>query len=510
MSARVIGGPSHWRANLDELTIGTAQLRRATNDTMRLAGEATVAGGMLSGLTIMTPQGAMIGANTLAVSAGLVTLRAEIEVLSRGVQFAVAAYLEAETQVTTMVSLAMAPTAVVLSLIGATTSVNVPNDVYALAIQGTTAAVWTPVEAAFATLDQTVPGTKMVVGNTVGWMLGMDKSLWDIAPTQRTFGMLSYVLQLVGATQLAPYSVDNVTVEAAADGWQPRDTLGTAGATQAMGLLQEYAYEADTITIAKIGQPDGTEAYAVMYAGTTPLGDDSGPLGLLGQEAAFGATGVVESVAAESVYVEAATLEILEQAGVPAGATIIPMGYSQGGTHAVNIAMSPAVNTKYAVSDVLTVAAPTGQRRTDALDTNYVHIEHEHDKVTALTGAMNEGRLNRTTIEVQGYPEGDIQGGVFGPEHNFAVINEQLAAALDDPDVARATEVPLHKIEEKMLGPVAVQQFALTRQSPPPPTNPFRVPHAALKTQEPVNQQRPISIRPITEWLTGTAGRPVG
>ena len=74
-------------------------------------------------------------------------------------------------------------------------------------------------------------------------------------------------------------------------------------------------------------------------------------------------------------------MQILEQAGVPAGATIIPMGYSQGGTHAMNIAMSDKMKAKYAIPDVLTVAAPTGHRRTDDLSTNFVHIEHQHDKV---------------------------------------------------------------------------------------------------------------------------------
>src|SRR5699024_12150620 len=94
-----------------------------------------------------------------------------------------------------------------------------------------------------------------------------------------------------------------------------------------------------------------------------------------------------------------------EQAGVPAGATVIPMGYSQGGAHAMNVGVGQKMKSKYEVSDVLTVAAYTGHRRTDDMNTNLVHVEHEHDKVPALTGASNEGRLNRTTIEVEGRSE---------------------------------------------------------------------------------------------------------
>ena len=46
MSANVTGGPTHWRANLDELGLGAARLREATEQTMRLAGDAAAAGGM--------------------------------------------------------------------------------------------------------------------------------------------------------------------------------------------------------------------------------------------------------------------------------------------------------------------------------------------------------------------------------------------------------------------------------------------------------------------------------
>lgn len=507
MSARVTGGPTHWRANLDELTVGAAQLRHATDQTMRLAGEAAVAGGLLAGVTIMTPQGPLIGSNTVAISTGLISMRAEVEALTRGVQFAVAGYLEAEAQITNLVNLAVTPSAVVLSILGLTTDLNVPNDMYELAIRGTNNYIWAPVETVFTALDRTVPGSKMGMGHAIGWMYGLEENLWDVSPSQRTYGMLAHALQHFGLMQLAPYDVDNVTTNPATDGWQHRDNLEPDGSVQAMQLLHDYAYEPDTVTIAKIQQPDGSDAYAVMYAGTTPLGDDSGPLGLLQDNSAFGAAGVVEAVAADSVHVETATLEMLTAAGVPAGATIIPMGYSQGGTHAMNVAMSKTVKSKYDVSDVLTVAAPTGHRSTDDLSTNFVHVEHQHDKVTALTGASNEARLNRTTIEVHGYPEEEIEGGVFGPEHNYALINDQLTQALKDPEIARATDIPLGKLEMKMGGPVAIQQFALTRQQASQPQHPFGDPRGLKRSELPSAAPSLISVRPLDEWLTGTARR---
>lgn len=504
MSARVTGGPTHWRANLDELSLGSARLREATDQTMRLAGDAAAAGGLLAGVTIMTPQGPMIGANTVGISTGLIGMRAEVQTLTAGVEAAVAGYLEAEAQITNMVNLAVTPTAVVLSILGLTTSLNVPNDMYEIAIRGASNYVWAPVEAAFTVMDRTVPGSKFGMGNAIGWMFGLDTNLWDMNPSQRTYGMLAHTLQQVGLMQLAPYDIDNVTTQPAEDGWQQRAEIGTDGSMQAMTLLHDYAYEPDTVTIAKLAQPDGTDAYAVMYPGTTPLGDDSGPLGMLHDDAAFGTTGVVEAVAADSAHVEKATLQMLAQAGVPAGATVLPMGYSQGGIHAVNVGLSKKMKSKYDVSDVLTVAAPTGHRSTDDLSTNFVHIEHQHDKVTALTGASNDGRLNRTTVEVQGYPEQEVAAGVFGPEHNFSVLDQQLATALEDPKVARATDIPLQKIETKLGGAVAIQQFSLTRQQAPVPQHPFGGPRGLKRSDAASNM---ISIRPLDEWLTGTARR---
>ena len=500
MSANVIGGPTHWRANLDELTLGAAHLRQATEQTMQLAGDAMLAGGILTGVTIMTPQGPLIGAKTFELSTGLMGMQAEVEVLTHGVEFAVAAYLEAEAQITNLMTLAVTPSAVVLSVLGATTSLDVPNDAYELAIHGTTSYLWAPVETAFSAADRFVPGSKLAIGHAIGWTFGLDENIWDLAPTQRTYGMLVHTLEQLGLMQLAPYDIENITQAPGGDGLQARESIYDGGSTKAMQLMKDYAYEPDTVTVAKIVQPDGTDAYAVMYSGTTPLGDDSGPLGLLHQENAFGATGVVESVAADSVHVEDATMQILEQAGVPAGATIIPMGYSQGGTHAMNIAMSDKMKAKYAIPDVLTVAAPTGHRRTDDLSTNFVHIEHQHDKVTALTGASNEGRINRTTIEVKGYPDHEVPAGVFGPEHNFEVIDHQLAEALHDPEVARATQVPLESLENKMNGSVSVQQFHLNRQPAAPPQHPFA--HPSAFSQEP---KKIVSIRPLDEWMTAAA-----
>lgn len=508
MSATVTGGPTHWRANLDELVLGVGQLQDATDQTMRLAGEATVAGGLLAGVTIMTPQGPLIGANTLAISTGLITMRTEVDVLRAGVDFAVQSYLEAEQQITKLVDTALTPMALMLSIVGVTTDVNVSNDMYEIAMRGTTAAMWAPVETAFGLIDQAVPGTKFVAGNTIGWMTGMDENLWDVPPTQRTIGMLAHALGHAGLMNLAPYATTNITEDPGEDGWAVREPVGEDGSLKSMRLLHDYAYDHDTVTVAKIEQPDGSDAYAVIYPGTTPVGDEGGVMGFLGDDSAFGPTGFVESSAADSPHVEDATMNILEQAGVPAGATVMPMGYSQGGAHAMNVGVGQQMKSKYNVSDVLTVAAYTGHRQTDDMSTNLVHIEHEHDKVPALTGASNEGRLNRTTIEVEGYPEKDVEAGIFGPEHNLGLIDEQLNKALDDPAVRHATEIPLDHIEQKMSGTVSVQQFHLHRQEATPPRNPLEA-LGDLQPSDvaPTSGPNLVTVRPLHEWLPGTAGR---
>src|SRR5699024_12731178 len=117
----------------------------------------------------------------------------------------------------------------------------------------------------------------------------------------------------------------------------------------------------DTVTVAKLAQPDGSDAYAIIYPGTTPMGDTDGAIGFLADNAAFGATGFVESSAADSPHVETATMDILAQPGVPAGATVIPMGYSQGGAHAMKAGEGEKLKSKYKVADGCRAWACAGQ-----------------------------------------------------------------------------------------------------------------------------------------------------
>src|SRR5699024_9293214 len=218
---------------------------------------------------------------------------------------------------------------------------------------------------------------------------------------------------------------------------------------------------------------------------------------------AVGATGFVESSAADSPHVETATMDILAQAGVPAGATAIPMGYSQGGAHSMNVGVGEKLKGKYNVSDVFTAAAYTGHRDSDDMSTNFVHIQHEHDKVPAFTGASNEPRLNRTTIQVAGYPDHKVEAGTFGAEHNLGLIDHQLDEAWQDPAIHAASELPMNTIDAKMGGAVAIQQFHLNRQSATPTQHPTEGLHRAA-TPRADEKHNMISVRPVDQWLTGT------
>src|SRR5699024_10729673 len=98
------------------------------------------------------------------------------------------------------------------------------------------------------------------------------------------------------------------------------------------------------------------------------------------------------------------------------------------------------------------------------------------------------------------YPDHEVPAGVFGPEHNFEVIDHQLAEALHDPEVARAAQIPLQSLENKMDGTVSVQQFHLDRQAATPPQDPLA--HSSAFGQEP---KKIVSIRPLDEWMTAAA-----
>src|SRR5699024_3508322 len=112
----------------------------------------------------------------------------------------------------------------------------------------------------FSGLDMMVPGSKYVIGNVVSWAWGADENLWDIPPTQRTIGMLAHSFGHFGLLILAPYDTKNITEQPGADGWQQRELLDGDRSTSAMELLQDYAYDHDTVTVAKLAQPDGSRS----------------------------------------------------------------------------------------------------------------------------------------------------------------------------------------------------------------------------------------------------------
>ncbi len=151
---------------------------------------------------------------------------------------------------------------------------------------------------------------------------------------------------------------------------------------------------------------DAGPSYVVVLPGTQGTGSGRNP---------FDTAGIAEAVDQDSRFVGAAVAEALADAGAVPGDGVVIAGYSQGGLHAMNLAVSEAVGGVYDVRLVVTAGSPTGWERPGAGE--YLHLEHEGDAVPALDAAPNPDELHRVTVTlgnpVPALPEGGQAKG-FG------------------------------------------------------------------------------------------------
>jgi pimeloyl-ACP methyl ester carboxylesterase len=88
----------------------------------------------------------------------------------------------------------------------------------------------------------------------------------------------------------------------------------------------------------------------------------------------------------------------LAAAGVPAGATVVLVGHSQGGMTARAAAADPRLLARYRVGAVLTAGSPTGAMAAPAPGVPVLALEHADDIVPALDGRRNLDGESRSTV----------------------------------------------------------------------------------------------------------------
>lgn len=175
---------------------------------------------------------------------------------------------------------------------------------------------------------------------------------------------------------------------------------------------------------------DGQKAYVVVVPGTQMDGPEGAN--------PFGLSGIVEGVGSDSRHVRAAVVEALAAAGAPKGATVVGVGYSQGGIHAMNLAASEDFLADYRLKYVLTAGSPVAGIKPNP-DVETLHLEHRTDWVPGTDGGPNPDTRNQVTATMTNHlyvQTGEDVG--IGPGHSLDRYQEgaRLVAASTDPSLA--------------------------------------------------------------------------
>jgi hypothetical protein len=206
----------------------------------------------------------------------------------------------------------------------------------------------------------------------------------------------------------------------------------------------------------------GEKAYVVVIPGTQSGSE-------LGGDNPFDVAGIGEGLGYGSTEVNTAVLRALHAAGAEPGASVVGVGYSQGGIHAMNLAADERFLAQYDVTYVLTAGSPVGGIDPGA-GVSSLHLEHRQDWVPGSDGAVSLDARNRVTVTLTNdvrTPEGEDPG--LGPGHRLGSYIEgaQLVAASDDPSLVASTAVLGGVLGAG--GTATATRFALTRTKPPEP-----------------------------------------
>jgi hypothetical protein len=307
--------------------------------------------------------------------------------------------------------------------------------------------------------------TELMVGNvpaTLGVLYGLPayfagKTASDEAARAHVSAALPLVRSLAGTLprQLEPRPV---TIE-------QQETLPIELDASPAGLLERARLINERgdgyIEVLEVDNGRG-KAYVVVIPGTQPGSE-------LGGDNPFDVAGIGEGLGYGSAEVNAAVLRAVHAAGAEQGASVVTVGYSQGGIHAMNLAADERFRAEYNVKYVLTAGSPVGNIHPDA-GTSTLHLEHRQDWVPGSDGAATPDARNRVTVTLTNdasTPDGEDAG--LGPGHRLSNYTEgaRLVAASEDPSLVASTAVLGGVLGAG--GTATATRFALTRSKPPEP-----------------------------------------
>ncbi|KRF08926.1 hypothetical protein ASH00_04400 [Arthrobacter sp. Soil782] len=158
-------------------------------------------------------------------------------------------------------------------------------------------------------------------------------------------------------------------------------------------------------------------------------------------EEPFSFHGVAEARGMNSAYVGDAVARALEGVDAEEGATVVLVGYSQGGMHAMNLANSGPVSEKYSIAQVVTAGSPVELEETPD-ETTFLHLAHTWDIVPHVDLLPREDQPNQVSVVLDHHAklaEGEEFG--LGPAHKIDSYREG-AQAVDlstHPSIAPVT-----------------------------------------------------------------------
>lgn len=204
------------------------------------------------------------------------------------------------------------------------------------------------------------------------------------------------------------------------------------------GLSPEGADGSSRIAVDRIEGPDGARSWIVEIPGTQDWIPDGGsnPLDTTSNALLMAVGGSDLTTAVESA---------MEDVGIRPGEEVLLVGHSQGGIAAMALASTPAFADRYAVSAVLTAAAPVG-RAEPVPGVKVLSLEHPSDTVPALDGSPNPDTPDWTTVRRDlgaSESEADRQADRdIVRRHELATYTRTAAAveAQSDPSVRRWIE----------------------------------------------------------------------
>ncbi|MCO4254299.1 hypothetical protein NG696_03400 [Pseudarthrobacter sp. HLT1-5] len=237
----------------------------------------------------------------------------------------------------------------------------------------------------------------------------------------------------------------------------------------------------------------GQKAYVVVIPGTQTGGE-------MGGVNPFDEAGIVEGLGHSSAEINAAVFQALQAARAEKGASVVAVGYSQGGIHAMNMAADDLFLNEYDMKYVLTAGSPVGGIVPDA-DVTALHLEHRQDWVPGTDGTPNPDARNRVTVTLNS-PVTTPEGGEFGigPGHNLNNYQgaARLVAASDDPSLMASTAVLGGVLGAG--GTATATRFALSRSKPPETAiapGAVPTPMAQAPPQPPQPSAQPSSPQPV-------------